>query len=517
MAARGDWTKRRSDELYAEQQQRVCVRTDRLFAGLILGQFLFGVLLALVVSPRTWAGHIPEVHVHVASAVVVGGCIAAFPVALALLRPGWWLTRHVIAAAQMLFSALLIHLTGGRIETHFHVFGSLAVIAFYRDWRVLATASAVVAADHLVRSLFFPYSVFGILAASPWRAVEHAAWIVFEDVFLFSSCQQGQREMKSIAETRARLEQSNRNLTENVIAPLQETVQRLTFAATELNLLTEKQRSTVGNQATALQQTQVTAEEINQTSLVASQKAQSILETARRAEEVGQAGESAIHQSLAGLTDIREQVTAIAERIAELNDRTRQISGITETVKDLADQSNMLALNAAIEAVRSGEHGKGFSVVAREIRNLADQSIQSTNRVREILEDISNAIKVTADITERGKARMDAGIVQMRTSGEKLQDLSSIVKEIAAAVRQIAAAVGQQDVGIKQIFDAVTEQTRMMNDTVNRLDSTNESAVAVNGIAQTVSSVLTRVRIEERGGEAARVFTSSSEAGAGVR
>src|SRR5205807_7876883 len=114
-------------------------------------------------------------------------------------------------------------------------------------------------------------------------------------------------------------------------------------------------------------------------------------------------------------------------KITQLSERTQQIGGITQTVKDLADQSNMLALNAAIEAVRSGEHGKGFAVVAREIRSLADQSIQATNRVREILEDISGAIRSAVQITEAGKQRMESGLVQMKSSGENLRELSSIV------------------------------------------------------------------------------------------
>src|SRR5205823_5185129 len=123
----------------------------------------------------------------------------------------------------------------------------------------------------------------------------------------------------------------------------------------------------------------------------------------------------------------------------------RQIRGITETVKDLADQSNMLALNAAIEAVRSGEHGKGFAVVAREIRSLADQSIQATNRVRDILEDLGATIEGAVSITERGKQKMESSIALVRTSGDSLRELSGIVKDTSSAVRQIAAAVSQQN------------------------------------------------------------------------
>ena len=89
---------------------------------------------------------------------------------------------------QVLWSALLIHLTGGRIETHFHVFGSLAFLAFYRDWQVLVPATVVVAADHFLRGQFFPQSVYDVLNAGSWRWLEHAGWVVFEDIFLVASC-----------------------------------------------------------------------------------------------------------------------------------------------------------------------------------------------------------------------------------------------------------------------------------------------------------------------------------------
>src|SRR5690606_5189463 len=107
---------------------------------------------------------------------------------LVATQPGAQSTRLVIAAAQMLYGGMLIHLTGGRMETHFHVFGSLAFLAFYRDWRVLLMASAIVATDHFLRGFYWPRSVFGVLAAGNWRWLEHAGWVVFEDVFLLASC-----------------------------------------------------------------------------------------------------------------------------------------------------------------------------------------------------------------------------------------------------------------------------------------------------------------------------------------
>jgi two-component system, sensor histidine kinase and response regulator len=202
----------RARELFEAHRQDVLRRTDRLFAGLLLFQWIGGIAAAVWISPRTWEGTASSIHQHVWAAIFLGGAIAILPVVLALLLPGRPLTRHVIAVGQMLASALLIHLTGGRIETHFHVFGSLAFLAFYRDWRVLVSASAVVAADHLLRGIFWPQSVYGVLAASQWRWLEHAGWVIFEDCFLIRSCVLAVREMKGIAERQAQLEWTNRAL-----------------------------------------------------------------------------------------------------------------------------------------------------------------------------------------------------------------------------------------------------------------------------------------------------------------
>jgi hypothetical protein len=193
------------DDLYRAHRQTIYRRTDRMFPLLMAIQWAFGIVAALVVSPRTWAGAVSQMHPHVFAAIFLGAAVSLPPIALALLRPGRAVTRYVISVAQMLSSALLIHLTGGRIETHFHVFGSLAFLAFYRDWTVLIPATVVVAADHLLRGLYFPQSVYGVLAASSWRWLEHAGWVIFEDLFLIASCIRGDSEMRQIAQRAADL------------------------------------------------------------------------------------------------------------------------------------------------------------------------------------------------------------------------------------------------------------------------------------------------------------------------
>ncbi len=223
---------RRGECIYQEQLEAVQSWTNRLFVGILLAQWIFGFVLAMWVSPLTWVGSSSYIHPHVWVALLLGGLLTSLPICLIFLFPKWAVTRHVVAATQMLWSALLIHLTGGRIETHFHVFGSLAFLAFYRDWRVLATATAFVVADHFLRGLYLPQSVYGVLTAAPWRTLEHGGWVVFEDIFLFISLKQGLREMGQIAVEKARLERSH----ELVEAEVEERTKELRVANKSLQL-----------------------------------------------------------------------------------------------------------------------------------------------------------------------------------------------------------------------------------------------------------------------------------------
>jgi two-component system sensor histidine kinase/response regulator len=203
-----------AEAIFAANEHESQAEIDQLFAILMLLQWVAAIAIAFLVSPKTWIGGEATVHVHIWAAVVLGGLLSGLPIVFSQLMPGATITRHVIAMAQMLWSALLIHLTGGRIETHFHVFGSLAFLAFYKDWRVLVTATLVVAADHFVRGVWWPLSVFGVVTESYWRWIEHAIWVLFEDVILIHYCLRGQREAWAIARREAELSDANVNLAE---------------------------------------------------------------------------------------------------------------------------------------------------------------------------------------------------------------------------------------------------------------------------------------------------------------
>lgn len=275
---------------------------------------------------------------------------------------------------------------------------------------------------------------------------------------------------------------------------LRESVELLSASVENLSMSAVEQSTMIASQAAALHEMQATVNEIKQTSRTAADKAAGVVRVAQRAEELDRVGGAAIESTLKGLADVHGEVGSIAEQIGQLAERARQIGNITETVKDLADQSNMLALNAAIEAVRSGEHGKGFTVVAREIRSLADQSIQATNHARSILGEVGNAIRLTVTRTDTGMQKMEAGLVQARASGESLRELSEIVRDNFAAVRQIGAVVSQQNAGVAQMSGAVGDLSKMMDGIVERIDATNRAVADLRVATRKVTELVQRFR-----------------------
>jgi PAS domain S-box-containing protein len=198
-----------ADALFREHRQRVYTRTDEFFVTLMVAEWAAAILAAHLISPLAWAGRAGEAQPHLLIAIVVGGAITAWTVFVGGKYAGRRWTRHSIAAAQMLMAALLVHLTAGRIETHFVIFGSLAFLAFYRDVTVFPPAAIVVVADHVLRGVYWPDSAYDLGVMPWWRSIEDLGWIAFVGFFIAVVCLRSRREMRSIAAQRAEREIAN--------------------------------------------------------------------------------------------------------------------------------------------------------------------------------------------------------------------------------------------------------------------------------------------------------------------
>jgi methyl-accepting chemotaxis protein len=226
-------------------------------------------------------------------------------------------------------------------------------------------------------------------------------------------------------------------------------------AASEIVASTAQLASGASESAAAVSETTTTVEEIRQTSQMASQKSRAVADSAQKAVQISNSGRKSTEEAVAGMGRIRTQMEAIGESMMRLSEQTQAIGQIIASVEDLAAQSNLLAVNAAIEAAKAGEQGKGFGVVAQEVKSLAEQSRTATDRVRVILNDIQKATTAAVMATEQGNKAVEAGSRQTEVAGESIQALAGSVQEAAQAATQIAASSQQQLVGMDQMAGAM--------------------------------------------------------------
>lgn len=215
--------------------------------------------------------------------------------------------------------------------------------------------------------------------------------------------------------------------------------------------------SAADSQATAatVTETTIAAEEVRQTTMVATESSKFVADLAEETAKVSLEGRKATEDTVTQMTRMREQMKTIAEGMAGLLEKSQAIAEITSTVDDLAQQSNLLAVNAAVEAARAGELGKGFSVVAQEVKALAALSKEATAEVRRILGDIQKATAAAAVSIEQGSGIVDAAVNQSSDAGRAIEALTRSVSEAASAAAQIAAANHEQLVGIDQVVTAM--------------------------------------------------------------
>jgi methyl-accepting chemotaxis protein len=289
----------------------------------------------------------------------------------------------------------------------------------------------------------------------------------------------------------ARALEARQEQVQGLVATLTQGAGQLAAAVQQLQAAGGRQGEGLARQAVALQETQTTVEEIRQTSRMTAEKARALADSAGEAERVGREGTAALERSVEGLAAIHTAVAATSARVGALEARAKEIASIVDAVKNLADQSNMLALNAAIEAVRSGEHGKGFSVVAREVRNLADQSIDATERIREVLDSVGAGIREAVKLSGEGEAQVHRSLEQVRASGEQLRQLVAFVGDTGASVRQISAATAQQDAGTSQMAVAIADLSEQMQQTLRALAQTEQATRSVQALAGGMSQAAT--------------------------
>jgi methyl-accepting chemotaxis protein len=281
----------------------------------------------------------------------------------------------------------------------------------------------------------------------------------------------------------------------NVNREIRDGVNVLASSTSEILASATQAAAGMAETTTSVSETTVTVEEVKQTSQLTVEKSRSVSENAQKSALVAQQGSDAVARTVEETNNIRKLMESVAESIVKLSEQTQAIGEIMVSVSDLTQQSNLLAVNAAVEASKAGEHGKGFTVVAQEIKSLADQSKQATEQVRVILRDIQKASGASVLAAEQVSKAVDAGVKQATESGESIRRLAASMTEAAQSATQIAASSQQQFAGMDQIAMAMENIKQAAQQNMSGTKQAEKAATDLNELGQKLKEIVSKYKV----------------------
>lgn len=269
-------------------------------------------------------------------------------------------------------------------------------------------------------------------------------------------------------------------VSQSILKPVVKSVNKIVYSSQEISTTIELQERTLSEQAAAVNQTTTTMNELGSSSRHSAEQAEASAVAAHQALALAEGGTQSVEHTMKGIAALKEKVGDIAVKIMDLSEQTVQIGGISNLVADLANQTNMLAINAAVEAVRAGENGKGFAIVASEIRKLADQSKIAAQKIKILVTDIQATIGKTVIVTEEGTKTAESGIRQAQGTTKVFTGVKDAIGQVFVNNQQISLNVNQQAFAIQQVLEAMTSINLGSGETTAGIARVKDSIIVLN-------------------------------------